>query len=49
MTVEQYEASTRAIFSEYITPIYQIIGAGVAFCILAFCIILIVAPFIRRT
>jgi len=48
LTQEEFEFSLRTIMNEYFTPIFQIIGAGIALLVLCFAIALIVTPFIRR-
>lgn len=38
----------RELFMEFIEPIYQLIGGGLAVIILVLAVILVIKPFIRR-
>jgi len=48
MTQSEYIDATRMLFTEFFTPIFQVIGAVSAVFLVSFVVLLVISPFVRR-
>lgn len=48
MTVDEYKQATTEVLNQYFEPLFTLIGAAIAVILIAFVVVLIISPFIKR-